>query len=80
MHEEGVITPGDKPEEGVESVKGGFDFVSPEGKNIVIEYTADENGYHPSGDVLPVAPPIPPLIAQSLRALKNKPPGEESDY
>lgn len=28
-------------------ITGSYSYKSPEGKNIVVSYTADENGYHP---------------------------------
>ncbi|XP_034476707.1 larval cuticle protein 1-like [Drosophila innubila] len=35
---------------------GAFSWISPEGQHVDIKYTADENGYHPEGDVIPVIP------------------------
>lgn len=37
--------------------KGSYTYVSPEGQTITITYTADENGYQPTGDSIPVAAP-----------------------
>ncbi|KAH8366197.1 hypothetical protein KR093_010128, partial [Drosophila rubida] len=37
--------------------KGEFSWVSPEGETISLQFTADENGYHPVGAHLPTSPP-----------------------
>ncbi|XP_002063378.3 pupal cuticle protein Edg-78E [Drosophila willistoni] len=59
-------------------VKGEFHFVSKEGKPIKITYTADENGYHPQGDLLPTPPPIPEAILRNnLAYIKAHPRKEE---
>lgn len=39
--------------------KGASYYISPEGKKISLTWTADENGYLPKGDHLPVAPALP---------------------
>ncbi|XP_066255172.1 endocuticle structural glycoprotein SgAbd-1-like [Euwallacea similis] len=46
--------------------QGGFRYVSPEGTPVVVQYVADENGFQPSSDVLPVGPEIPEAILRSL--------------
>lgn len=33
--------------------QGSFGWTSPEGQEIKISYTADEYGYHPTGDAIP---------------------------
>lgn len=35
-------------------LRGQYGYISPEGKRITIDYTADENGFHPVGDAIPV--------------------------
>ncbi|XP_055540683.1 endocuticle structural glycoprotein SgAbd-8-like [Wyeomyia smithii] len=35
---------------------GSFSYPAPDGTNIELSYTADENGFHPQGAHLPVAP------------------------
>jgi hypothetical protein len=36
--------------------KATYDWVSPEGEKFTLTWTADENGFRPKGDHLPVAP------------------------
>ncbi|ERL91696.1 hypothetical protein D910_09023 [Dendroctonus ponderosae] len=49
-----------------QSAVGSFSYTAPDGTEIKIEYTADENGFVPKGDHLPTPPPIPPEILKSL--------------
>ncbi|XP_053695405.1 endocuticle structural glycoprotein SgAbd-2-like [Sabethes cyaneus] len=35
---------------------GSFSYQAPDGTQIELKYTADENGFHPEGNHLPVAP------------------------
>ncbi|PZC85399.1 larval cuticle protein LCP-22 [Helicoverpa armigera] len=46
--------------------QGSFSWTSPEGEPIAISYVADENGYQPSGNAIPTAPPVPAQIARAL--------------
>ncbi|XP_028134955.1 pupal cuticle protein 20-like [Diabrotica virgifera virgifera] len=46
---------------------GGFSYTSPEGQQIHISYTADENGFHPEGNAIPTPPPIPEAILKSIQ-------------
>ncbi|XP_045472876.1 pupal cuticle protein 20-like [Harmonia axyridis] len=62
--EEGELKPGG--EEGIQSAVGSFSYTAPDGTEIKLEYTADENGFVPKGDHLPTPPPIPPEILKSL--------------
>jgi hypothetical protein len=39
--------------------KGSTYWISPEGQKITLTWTADQNGYLPKGDHLPVAPALP---------------------
>ncbi|XP_017061756.1 pupal cuticle protein Edg-78E-like [Drosophila ficusphila] len=47
-------------------VHGEYHFKSKEGQPVKISYTADENGYHPHGDLLPTPPPTPAAILKAL--------------
>lgn len=53
---------------------GSYNYISPEGEHIALTYTADEEGYHPVGDHLPTAPPIPAEILRSLEYIRAHPP------
>lgn len=59
------------------NIHGHFAWTSPEGKTIDITYVADENGYQPSGDSLPVAPPTPEAILKSLEYIQGHPQAQE---
>ncbi|XP_076750148.1 endocuticle structural glycoprotein SgAbd-2 isoform X1 [Xylocopa sonorina] len=61
-----------------EVVQGRFSYSAPDGTPITIEYTADENGFHPQGAHLPTPPPIPEAIRRALAA--NPPGPDDSDY
>ncbi|XP_037920219.1 endocuticle structural glycoprotein SgAbd-2-like [Hermetia illucens] len=69
-------------EEGVGShhANGGFSYTSPEGIPIKIEYTADENGFHPDGAHLPIPPPIPEEILKSLQWNAAHPEEDDPQY
>ncbi|XP_057666746.1 pupal cuticle protein 20-like [Diorhabda carinulata] len=62
--EEGELKPGG--EEGIQSAVGSYSYTAPDGTEIKLEYTADENGFVPVGDHLPTPPPIPPEIQKAL--------------
>ncbi|KAL5287373.1 hypothetical protein ACFFRR_008338 [Megaselia abdita] len=59
------------------SAQGSYGFTSPEGEQISISYTADENGYQPQGSHLPTPPPIPPQIIKALEYLAAHPPKDQ---
>lgn len=48
------------------SSTGRFSFTSPEGKQVSLQYTADEFGFHPQGTHLPTPPPISEAIQRSV--------------
>lgn len=47
--------------------QGSFQYTSPEGVPVSISYTADENGFQASGDLIPTPPPIPDAILRSIQ-------------
>jgi len=63
---------------GGKSVEGAARWVSPEGQPIEFSYTADEYGYHPVGNAIPVAPPVPEAIARALIWIQQHPYDEAS--
>ncbi|KAK8728631.1 hypothetical protein OTU49_009061, partial [Cherax quadricarinatus] len=52
--------------------KGGYYFTHPDGTVHQLTYVADENGYQPSSDMLPVAPINPhPMPAHALQQIEK---------
>ncbi|XP_066943614.1 cuticle protein AMP1A-like [Macrobrachium rosenbergii] len=43
---------------------GEYSFTAPDGTDVVVRYVADENGFQPQSDLLPVAPEFPHPIPQ----------------
>ncbi|XP_032591049.1 larval cuticle protein 2 [Drosophila grimshawi] len=62
------------------SIHGSFSWTSPEGEHVLVNYVADENGYHPEGAVLPTSPPIPDAIVRALDWLSSHPSAEEKHH
>lgn len=60
---------------GGEQASGSYSYVSPEGENIQVSYTADANGFQPNN--LPVPPPIPEAILKALEYIAANPPAPE---
>ncbi|XP_037945379.1 larval cuticle protein 4-like [Teleopsis dalmanni] len=54
-------------------VHGEFHFVSKDGVPVKVSYTADENGFHPEGDILPTPPPTPEAILKALKYIEAHP-------
>ncbi|GAB0093178.1 hypothetical protein DMENIID0001_082530 [Sergentomyia squamirostris] len=65
------------PEENAQVHQGHFGYTSPEGQAVRLTYIADENGYQPTGDHLPVPPPIPEAIERAVKYLLSLPPRKE---
>nr|XP_012233547.1 PREDICTED: endocuticle structural glycoprotein SgAbd-8-like [Linepithema humile] len=53
--------------------QGQFQYTAPDGTPIVVQYTADENGFHPQGVHLPVAPPVPEQIQRAVNWVLTHP-------
>lgn len=60
-------------------VRGSLNYVSPEGEQIVLSYTADEEGYHPVGDHLPTPPPVPAYVLRALEYIRSHPPPQAKE-
>ncbi|TMW53152.1 hypothetical protein DOY81_001770 [Sarcophaga bullata] len=58
---------------------GSSAYYAPDGQLITLTYTADENGFHPSGDHLPTPPPVPIAILKSLEYIRTHPHQENRD-
>ncbi|CAH1368999.1 hypothetical protein MTP99_010485 [Tenebrio molitor] len=67
--EQGQLKNSGHPDGEAEEVQGSFQYTSPDGTPILLQYIANENGFQPQGAHLPVAPtppPIPPAIQRAL--------------
>lgn len=54
-------------------IKGDFEWVSPEGEHVKVDYVADEYGYQPNSNLLPTPPPVPIAILKSLEYIRTHP-------
>ncbi|XP_016955328.1 pupal cuticle protein Edg-78E [Drosophila biarmipes] len=57
--------------------RGSYSYISPEGVPVQVNYTADENGFHPQSNLLPTPPPIPEEILRSIQFIQEHPTPEE---
>lgn len=55
------------------SVQGEYSYPGENGETIHITYTADDQGFHPQGDHLPTAPPVPEAIQRALQYIASAP-------
>lgn len=53
--------------------EGGYSFRTPDGQQVSLTYTADENGFHPTGSHIPTPPPIPAEILRSIEFNRQHP-------
>lgn len=56
---------------------GDASWVSPEGEQVRLTWTADANGYHPAGSHLPTPPPVPAAILRALEWIRTHPSAEQ---
>ncbi|KAK9712138.1 Insect cuticle protein [Popillia japonica] len=81
VEEQGVLKNAGNKDTEAEEVQGSFKYTAPDGTPIQITYLANENGFQPQGEHLPVAPtgpPVPPLIARALEWIAAHPQPEEA--
>merc|ERR1712002_360785 len=61
----------------VTAQQGSVRFTHPDGESFELTFVADENGYQPSSDALPVAPafphPIPDFVLEQIEFARNNP-------
>ncbi|XP_028160060.1 pupal cuticle protein 20-like [Ostrinia furnacalis] len=62
------------------TAEGGFSYRAPDGQQISLTYTADENGFHPTGSHIPTPPPIPEAILRSLQQNRQYPSSNDGYY
>ncbi|XP_046979335.1 endocuticle structural glycoprotein ABD-4-like [Schistocerca americana] len=74
QEEQGFLKNAGNPEAEAQVAQGSASYTSPEGVQIRLVYTADENGFVPQGEHLPTPPPIPPAIQRALEYLATLPP------
>ena len=58
------------PEAAGIAAQGSYSYTAPDGTVVKVTWTADENGFQPQGDHLPVAPPTPDHVVKLLADLK----------
>lgn len=58
-------------------LQGSFSYQGDDGKTYSISYIADENGYQPVGEHLPVPPAVPVMIQKALDYLATAKPPQE---
>ncbi|XP_039954904.1 larval cuticle protein 2-like [Bactrocera neohumeralis] len=61
------------------NINGEYGWVSPEGEHVSVNYVADESGYHPQSELLPVAPPVPEAIVKALAYIAAHPSKESTN-
>ncbi|CAH2980178.1 unnamed protein product [Chilo suppressalis] len=68
------------PEGPAVTAEGGYSYRAPDGQQISLSYTADENGFHPTGSHIPTPPPIPEAILRSLEFNRQHPSSDNGNY
>ncbi|KAG6450249.1 pupal cuticle protein 20-like [Manduca sexta] len=68
------------PEGPAVTAEGGFSYRAPDGQQVDLAYTADENGFHPTGSHIPTPPPIPEAILRSIEFNRQHPSSGDGYY
>merc|ERR1711887_484518 len=82
LDDDGTYTFDFETESGISrSEQGALSFTFPDGESFELTFVADENGYQPQSDHLPVAPafphPIPDFVLEQIEFARNNPISEE---
>lgn len=77
FNDDGTPT-GQEVEQDIIVQTGSYSYQSPDGTFITLTYIADENGFQPVGDHLPVPPAIPDQILTSLKQQATESAGSAS--
>ncbi|XP_012282360.2 uncharacterized protein LOC105700781 [Orussus abietinus] len=77
VSESGSPQPAGPDGEPAVAAQGQYQYTAPDGTPISVSYVADENGFQPQGEHLPVAPPVPEAILRSLEFNAAHPQAEE---
>ncbi|KOB73824.1 putative cuticle protein [Operophtera brumata] len=62
------------------TIQGQYKYTAPNGTPVQFTYVADENGYQPQSDLLPVGPAIPEAIVRALEYIRTHPQYVEKKY
>lgn len=71
--EEGQLVKTADDKEDALRVQGSFSYPDPKNRPIALSYVADENGFQPAGEHLPIAPPVPSEILRALEYIALHP-------
>ncbi|XP_031640900.1 cuticle protein CP14.6-like [Contarinia nasturtii] len=55
------------------TAQGEYSYIAPDGTPVKLSYIADENGFQPQSELLPVAPAIPEQIQRALEYIAAHP-------
>ncbi|KAJ8925217.1 hypothetical protein NQ315_001403 [Exocentrus adspersus] len=53
--------------------EGQYSYKDSEGKQVLVKYVANENGFQPQSDILPTPPPVPEEIVKGLEYIQTHP-------
>ena len=59
---------------------GKYSYYGPDGALYAINYTADEEGFNPTGAHIPVEPPVPAHVLDTLEKIRLNPPVNDPNF